>query len=157
MLTGDYFAYGSNLSSRRLRARTPSARPVRVAALEGWSLRWHKRSLDGSGKCDIVPEEGGTVWGVVYAIDLREKPRLDAAEGLGHGYEERRVEHGWTYVATDVDPSRMPYDWYKAFVVAGAREHGLPDAYVRGLEAVPARMDEDRERARRQALILEDR
>ena len=34
------------------------------------------------------------------------------------------------------DPSLTPYDWYKAFVLAGAREHGLPQDYVAALDAV---------------------
>ena len=36
------------------------------------------------------------------------------------------------YLATDdaIDDSVAPYIWYKDFVVEGAREHGLPPAYV---------------------------
>ena len=56
------FAYGSNLLTYCLRERVPSARPVTVARLAGHSLRWHKVSMDGSGKCDVeaddVPEAG---------------------------------------------------------------------------------------------------
>ena len=48
-----YFAYGSNMSSVRLRARVNSAQPLGVARLPGHRLRWHMHSLDGSGKCDI--------------------------------------------------------------------------------------------------------
>ena len=48
------FAYGSNMPSARLRGRCPSARAIGIAELRGHELRWHKRSKDGSGKCDIV-------------------------------------------------------------------------------------------------------
>lgn len=54
-----YFAYGSNMSSARLRARVPSCRPIGIAFLPGHELRFHKRSKDGSGKCDAFQVEGG--------------------------------------------------------------------------------------------------
>jgi hypothetical protein len=156
------FAYGSNLSTFRLRARTPSARPIGVAELHEHELRWHKRGRDGSGKCDV--EAGsGSVWGVVYEIAVAEKPLLDAAEGLHRGYAEREVvvvgaELGTVraslYQATDIEPSLRPFDWYKAFVLAGAREHALPTAYVERIAAVASRPDPDRARARRMRSLL---
>jgi hypothetical protein len=52
------------------------------------------------------------------------------------------------YYATDKDASLRPYHWYKALVIAGAREHGLPVSYRSRLELVvtvsdlkPARAD----------------
>jgi gamma-glutamylcyclotransferase (GGCT)/AIG2-like uncharacterized protein YtfP len=156
------FAYGSNMSSARLRARTPSARVVAIGELEGHSLRWHKRGEDGSGKCDAYPVASERMWGVVYEIDASEKPALDAAEGLHHGYEEKWVEvttaegvvTAQLYVASDSDPTVRPYDWYKAFVVHGAIEHGLPADYVEKLRRVEAATDPDRDRARRNRRIL---
>ena len=83
----NYFAYGSNLLTRRLRARVPSARPLGPALLKGHRLAWHKISRDGSGKCDITPDPGGTVWGVVFEIDPQKKCGLDRTEALGFGYD----------------------------------------------------------------------
>ena len=40
------------------------------------------------------------------------------------------------YYAIDKDPSLRPYHWYKALVIAGAREHGLPAGYRSRLELV---------------------
>lgn len=150
------FAYGSNMLLARIRERVPSARPLGIAALRGHRLCWHKAGRDGSGKCDVVAsdEHGAVVFGVLYEIDVTEKPVLDAAEGLGAGYDEQRVrlEHrgerfaASLYRATLIEPSWPPYSWYKALVVAGAREHGLPASYVASLEAVAAREDADRVR-----------
>ena len=150
-----YFAYGSNLLSARLKARTPSARARGMALLEGHALRWHMSSLDGSGKCDVVANEASHVQGVVYEIALHEKPHLDAAESLGSGYCERQlsVRMGaethpvWLYCALRTDPLAQPYDWYKGLVMAGAREHGLGADYIRDLEAVQAKADADAARA----------
>lgn len=151
------FAYGSNMLARRLRERAPSARPITVAVLTGHELRWHKVSQDQSGKCDVVQIETpqARVIGVVYEILTSEKDSLDAAEGLGNGYAEKQVvlesEGGQiqaqTYFATKIEPSLAPYTWYKALVVAGAKQYGLPEAYIHALEAATAKVDADAQRA----------
>jgi gamma-glutamylcyclotransferase len=150
------FAYGSNMLLARLRARTPSAWPLGCARLPGHRLHWHKVGRDGSGKCDIVASEdpGDAVHGVLYSIAHAEKPRLDAAEGLGQGYDERRLMlahaggavEAWAYVATHVDPALRPFTWYRALVLAGAVEHGLPAAYAARIAATPALDDPDAQR-----------
>jgi len=153
-----YFAYGSNMATRRLRAarRCPSAQAQGVAELRGYELRWHKKSKkDGSGKCDVVHGNGeARVLGVLFSIADGERGELDDAEGQGKGYERSQmaVWHGSVelqatlYVATCTDATLKPYMWYKAWVVAGAKEHGLPADYIAMLEATPA--IEDPEQAR---------
>lgn len=147
------FAYGSNMSTRRLRARTPSAQPIGIAQLGGHRLAWHKIGRDGSAKCDVVAtgRSENTVWGVLFEIAAVERPLLDAAEGLGRGYEHRvatvltgsgPVAAG-VYFATHVDPSLRPFDWYLGFVLAGAREHGLPASYLEQIQQVAAVVDPD--------------
>ena len=140
----------------RIRERCPSARPLGMAELRGHELRWHKRSRDGSGKCDVVqsaqPET--VIYGVLFEIKLSEKPDLDRVEGLGVGYTEREVQvyHNGAlraavaYVATDKDPELQPYSWYHALVVAGAKEHGLPAPYIAMLQSQPTADDHDRHR-----------
>lgn len=160
-LTFLYFAYGSNLLTRRLRERTPSARPVGVGLLRQHALRWHKAATDGSGKCDVMPCSDGDaadtqVHGMVWEIDLDDKPALDAAETLGVGYGEREVSiempgarmvRARAYVALKTDPAALPYDWYHALVLAGAREQSLPPAYLEMLEAVSTKADSDAARS----------
>lgn len=143
-----YFAYGSNMSSERLRARTPSAISLGRARLSGYTLRWHKLGRDGSGKCDIEPSAtpGTAVWGVLYEINSTEKDGLDAVEGLGVGYDEHTVgvetdtvvREAVTYKARPdkIDSALRPLHWYKAHVIRGATEHGLPGEYVRRIAAV---------------------
>jgi hypothetical protein len=152
------FAYGSNMLTQRLRARAPSARPITVAVLVGHELRWHKIGQDSSGKCDAMQVDTllASVIGVVHEIRLSEKPALDAAEGLGRGYGEKQVVlevegaeavQAQIYFATQTEASVVPYTWYKALVVAGARQHGLPEAYIATLEATVAKVDADVQRA----------
>ena len=150
-----YFAYGSNMLGQRMRARTPSARRVALATLPDFELRWHKVSRDGSGKCDIVTQPGGTVHGVLYEIAAGERPALDLAQGLGTGYREVQLEvqtasgarQALSYQATNIDSFTKPYSWYKALVVAGAREQQLDAAYIAALEAAPSWEDPDSQRA----------
>ena len=152
----NYFAYGSNMPSARLRARCPSAIAMTRAMVLGHELRWHKASKDGSGKCDLVPTDvsSSIVHGVIFQIDASELPNLDRAEGRGYGYErvelevtaDGRAQKVVTYKATKTDSSLKPYSWYHAFVLFGAREHGLPGEYIAGLEAVTTVVDPDRAR-----------
>ncbi len=158
------FAYGSNMLLARLRERVPSARMRTVATLPGHVLRWHKLGQDGSGKCDVLPSDDpqAGVVGVLFEFDLSDKPRLDAAEDLGVSYAEKQVEvqtatgpvRAWVYHAIRIDPAAVPFDWYKALVVAGAREHGLPAAYVAGLDAVGSQVDPDAARAARNFALV---
>jgi len=162
-----YFAYGSNLFSAWLRSRTPSATVLGPASLDGHALRWHKRSRDGSGKCDAqhTGAQGDRVHGVVFEIATSEKHLLDRAEP---GYAEARITvelrterlEAFTYRAQpeSIDASLVPYAWYRALVLAGAREHGLPGAYLAGLRSQLSVSDEDGGRTLRAwELLVRDR
>jgi len=141
-----YFAYGSNLSSARLLARVASARPLAPAQLLGWSLRTNKRGRDGSGKANLRSEARECVWGALYSMDPDAWPALDACE---EGYARVSVEvlthqdslQASTYVSERLTADPVPFSWYKQLIVDGAREHGLPEDWVRLLEALPARPD----------------
>ena len=162
-----YFAYGSNMCSPLLKDRVPSAEKYAIAALKGHVLKFHKISKkDGSGKCDAFetksPED--IVYGVLFEISENEKQDLDRIEGLGAGYEEKYVyvnlldeERGiraFTYYATKIDDSLKPYDWYKDFVVSGAREHNLPKVYIKLLEREESIDDSDKSRVDKNRAFL---
>jgi hypothetical protein len=89
-----YFAYGSNMSTPRLRARVPSCGFVTTAKLLGHQLCFHKRSNDKSSKCDAFHSGVDTdiIWGAVFNISAAEKKALDKAVGLGSGYNETTVD-----------------------------------------------------------------
>lgn len=161
-----YFAYGSNMFSRRLQARerTPSAIVVGTGFVAGRRLTFDKVSTDGSGKCDAERTCCLTdrVYGVLYEIDPAEKPSLDRAEGLETGYHEEPVivvtgsgtRDAITYIATAKEPALRPYHWYKALVVAGAVEQGLPAAYVDWLRTCTSQPDPNATRRAQNELVL---
>jgi gamma-glutamylcyclotransferase len=161
-----YFAYGSNMLQVRLRARVPGARLHGTALLNHHALRWHKRGRDGSGKCDIVPcdDDAAVVHGVLWAIPPDEQAALDAAEGLGRGYDilpvtvvcKSRPVPAFAYRATELEPDLQPFDWYHALVLAGADEQGLPAHYVNALRQVQTQADPDRARHHLHMALIEE-
>lgn len=154
-----YFAYGSNLCSTRMLARVPAARAVGTGHVRGRRLLFHKLGRDGSGKADARADADpdARVWGVVYAMPQADRPTLDRAEGGYRAVEVEVLMDGggrlgaflYEAVASRLDPGLRPYTWYRAYLLDGAREHGLPADYVAALEAVPAVKDPDPGRDRR--------
>ena len=140
----------------RLRKRTPSAICDGIGFLAQHRLTFDKVSSDGSGKCDAESSKYETdrAYGVLFRIRIEEEKALDDAEGLGKGYKKAEVvvatssqeRRAVAYLATKKEPSRVPYHWYKAFVLAGAVEHNLPNAYVEWLRSVPSKDDPDPDR-----------
>ncbi|MGZ5451667.1 MAG: gamma-glutamylcyclotransferase family protein [Thermoanaerobaculia bacterium] len=136
-----------------------------VARLHGHALKFHKRSVDGSAKCNFVAAPGGVVIGAIFEVPSDEKQELDRAEGLGDGYEEQEVkvvaEDGEerrvvAYVATSahMDGRLQPYTWYREYVIRGARAHGFPSVYIEAIAAVAAIPDPDQRREARELAVL---
>jgi gamma-glutamylcyclotransferase len=157
-----YFAYGSNMSQPRLRARVASAECIGTASLTDHALRFHKVGRDGSGKATIAPRPGTYVHGVVFRLDAEERPILDRHEDLGRGYEARWISverhnesplHVFTYNALLRDPSLQPYSWYLEHVLHGARENRLPPEYIEGIAATSTITDPDGARDLRERSI----
>ena len=158
-----YAAYGSNLHPIRLQKRVPSATLIGTSLLLGYSLRFHKQSsIDGSGKCNILVGESG-VYVAVFEIAESERSELDKWEGLGYGYDGHEVrldEFGVcsTYIAAPsaIDDSLSPIDWYKEYVLRGARFHGFPNEYVVRLERLTTVTDSDEDRAAREWKLVQE-
>ncbi|HCT3489993.1 gamma-glutamylcyclotransferase [Klebsiella variicola] len=160
-----YFAYGSNMSTSRLRERVPSAEALGCFALGGHDLRFHKPSKDGSGKCDayLTKNAVNIIYGVLFKIDPKEKPALDKAEGLGYGYNQKEITvtasdgslvTAVTYVATKIDNNQKPYSWYVNHVLVGAREASLPPQYIEEkIASIESIEDSNRERDMKQRAI----
>jgi len=161
-----YFAYGSNMLTRRLRKRTPSAVVIGTGFVGGHRLTFDKVSTDGSGKCNIesTNDPADRVYGVLFSIEMSEAQNLDEAEGLGSGYQKSGVHvvsptgarMAVTYIADNTNPLLLPYDWYKDFVVRGAIEHKLPAPYVRRLQTTDSQRDlNEKRRARNEAVLAQ--
>ncbi len=163
------FAYGSNMHVNRLRKRVPSATKVSNAFIEGFKLMCNKVSNTGSSKGNIVKSnnQGDIVWGVVFEIDESEKSNLDRAEGLGQGYNETTLTftdkdnnsiEAQVYLADDnsIDNQLKPFDWYKLFILDGAKQNQLPEDYIEKIESFDFEVDKDENRRNQMLKILQE-
>ncbi len=154
---------------RRLHAenRAPCAVAIGTGFVEGRKFNFNKLGVDGSGKCDIAATGNmhDRAYGVLFRISPAEKSALDVVEGVGKGYIDREVQvvtpggamTAVTYVAIMKAPALRPYHWYKAFVVAGAMEHGLPHNYIEWLRSIESQADPNtRRRKDNEAILLGD-
>lgn len=160
------------MCSARLFHRVGACRTRGTARLAGHALRFHKRSVDGSAKCDAFAtgRAADAVLGALYEVPEAAMLRLDAIEGVGAGYRradaavataEGPLVEATLYLALDsaIDPGLSPYSWYADFVRRGAAEHGLPADYIaRFIDGVAAVADPDaaRERTRRAEVVGAD-
>ena len=161
-----YFGYGSNMPRARIEGRLGPCERLGAASLSGWRLAFHKRSADGSGKCDAVrtrhPDD--RLWGALDRLTEEQMVELDRHEA---GYDRGPVEVSFgqgtlsamLYVARSdrIDPQLRPYHWYKELVLAGARELDLPCEYIASIEKVASRPAACRGRADRNRAILTGR
>jgi hypothetical protein len=107
------------------------------------------------GWASLRSEPDGLVYGVVWQLTDEDLAALDVYEDTGHGLyrrETRRVKRlaqaesldALVYVATE-QASGVPHPGYLEAVIAAARHHGLPEAYITELQgwlrrgATPAR------------------
>lgn len=162
-----YFAYGSNLHPKRLMERVPSAELIGVTTLPKHRLLFHKRSNDGSSKCNIFNSgsESDHICGAVYKINHEHKKELDRFEGRGCGYMDIQitlVHDGnkytcFTYLAqqSHIVDNLKPYHWYKKLVVIGARYLEFSASYIASIETVESMEDPNSKRRNEQELLIE--
>jgi hypothetical protein len=163
------FSYGSNMYSKRLIKRVPSADFLDIGKSHGFKVEFFKRSKDGSSKATLIrtKNKSDIIWGTISSILKKEKHLLDEAEGLGEGYNEEcipiKTETGKdictiTYIAEDsyINKELIPYRWYKRLVIEGAKENRLPKKYIEKLKLQKAKKDKNTERAKRELKILEE-
>ena len=156
-----YAAYGSNLHPLRLALRIPSSRFLGISYIPGWSLHFHKHSIDGSGKCNIV-NSGEGVYVAVYEMNEVDKSYLDAIEGTGKGYHNAYIDvpdfgscHTYLAAASHICDELTTYDWYREMVLLGCLKHGLSERYTAFVEATKNGSDPDERRSREQWQIVE--
>ena len=162
-----YFAYGSNMSIARIQHRIPRATRISSASLAGYELKFHKAGDDGSGKCDAYQHQEATkLIGVLYALRESDINSLDRIEGIGVGYNKRTVTvnltktqsvEAYMYVATKIDNTILPYDWYVRHVLCGAHENNLPQWYIeQKILSIDTKPDPDKQRMHRELAIYKE-
>jgi len=135
-----YFAYGSNLSSARLRTRVGPVTIHAPAHLPTHEHRFSKPGLDGTGKGNISPHPHRSVHGVLYELS---PPQLDHLTTFEGGY--RRVSlsvftitsptpiPALTFIALSPGNAPAPSPTYLDHYREGFLEHALPTDYARAV------------------------
>lgn len=152
-----YFAYGSNMLTERLTASTrcPSATCVDIAYAPDHTLTFTKRSIDLSGKATLSRADGSHQHGVLFEVDEKESQRLDDVEGRDYrrvnDFQVVRPDRGEieavTYIASNPETGLVPYDWYLALIVAGAKQHDLPAEQIGALLSTDYQYEDKNQRA----------
>ena len=128
-----------------------------TSLLPDYSRRFHNRGKrDGTGKCNIIAGRSG-VHVAIFVIAESDRPILDKFEGLGSGYDHKKILiDGYgecsTYIAAPhaVDDALVPLDWYREYVVRGAQFHKFPSDYISALARQAAIPDSELDRAERE-------
>ena len=160
----NYFAFGSNLNHYRIHQRIGDFDTLGIARLKNHQLVFHKRGGDFSGKCTVVPHQNHDVWGAVYILNREQKELLDYFEGVGHGYSavyydldhQGQTINSLLYQAqlNAMDEGLLPFDWYKDYVLSGAKHHQLPNNHIKYIEQTPSISDPDQKRTEENSRIL---
>jgi len=149
-----YFAYGSNLDPGTfLGRRQMQPLETRIGVLRDFELRFDLPVGPGErGVANVAASPGADVWGALYRLSHADAERLDRTEGVDRGFYHRlEVEvqthdgillAAFTYRSPFSREGRKPSRRYLDLLLTGARELGLPEAYVERLLRLPLAVDE---------------
>ena len=112
-----YIAYGSNLSEAQMRYRTPEARIVGTAELEGWRLLFKRHAT-------VEPREGCITPVLVWEISDRDERNLDLYEGFPHYYRKQELP----VVVTPLDGGDPVRLTAMVYIMADGHKKREPDA-----------------------------
>jgi len=148
-----YFAYGSNMQTATLRGRRGVAWTRAVAArTRGWRVVFDKPPLVPipHAFANLVPDPEAESFGVAFEVSAADLAHIELTEGVFVGnYSPVLVpveplapltgfpREAFSLSSEHRDARRRPSSRYMRIVIEGALEHGLPDAWIETLRAVP--------------------
>jgi gamma-glutamylcyclotransferase (GGCT)/AIG2-like uncharacterized protein YtfP len=145
-----YFAYGSNMDETQMKNRCPSAQLVGKATLHNYALAFTIYSPERKCGCaDVVPNPTRSVWGLLYAMTLKDLEALDVYEGTPVHYrrisvavvdESETAKAAETYeVVSKASTFQKPSQDYLEKLTSAAEKFSFPDAYRIFLGSIPAK------------------
>jgi len=134
------FAYGSNMSRQRLSSRISEAKFYGIGKILDKKLLCNKKSIEGSGKANLVNTPGEIVWGVLYKINDKDIHILDKIED-GYQRQTHKILINEKNVLAELYVSErltyeLPTKSYKKHIVEGAIENQLPLDYIKNLKNI---------------------
>ncbi|CAB3240956.1 unnamed protein product [Arctia plantaginis] len=154
-----YFAYGSNLLSKRIHINNPSAVYYSPAKLENHRLDFNFFVEAWNGAVStIVEDDTEEVWGVLWTLNIDQMKYLDDQEGVTLGWyfpknvtvttPDGKQILARTYQETmtpeklnkceDLPVERRPSSTYLEVIALGAIESHLPADYIAFIFSFPS-------------------
>ena len=105
----------------------------------------NKKGKDGYYPTIIKVKFNEHVPGFIYCIPQKEMKKLDKYKGLGRGYraawldaidKNGKLVHFYTCIGLKLKNNLPVHDWYREYVLTGAKDHDLPEYYINKLENV---------------------
>ncbi len=134
-----YFAYSTDLDREQMKEQCPGSESLFIAALNGHTLGFTTYSRrSGGGKADLLPAEGGSVWGGIYSVSESDLIVLDELFEAPKVYERVLLTvvgvnfvsyQAWSYQVVTKKSGLEPNEGYLAKIREGAAEWGLPKDY----------------------------
>ncbi|WP_082609743.1 gamma-glutamylcyclotransferase family protein [Bosea sp. Root381] len=131
-----YFAYGLNMDRAGMAQRCPNSRALGLARLPR-----HRFIVTRDGYASAIRDPREEVHGVLWDCSLGDIRTLDKFEELASGLYVKinqpvivpgGAKRALIYIGRSADPGK-PKPGYMETVIAGAKEFGLPESYVSGL------------------------
>ncbi|XP_066597482.1 gamma-glutamylcyclotransferase-like isoform X2 [Prorops nasuta] len=153
-----YFAYGSNLLTKRIHLSNPTAIKKNIGFIKNFRLDFNYYSRRWRGaSATIVPTKDYTVWGVVWELDICNLETLDGQEGVADKiyfpfYVDVQIPEGSILncrvyqqcnIPTEfiklkqLPQERKPSPFYLDTMISGAQENDLPLEYIKFLNLIP--------------------
>lgn len=154
-----YIAYGSNMDTRQMRYRCPTAKVIGTGQVKGYELlfRGHKRGAFAT----IEPKEGSSVPVLIWEIGPDDERHLDVYEGYPRFYgkeeievqTEEGVESIMGYLMNPGHALGMPSNEYLDTIKRGYTEAGIPlQTLYEAVEKVQERAEKETERMEREEI-----
>lgn len=133
-----YFAYGSNMDLRQMRARCQNgAQLIGIGTLFDW-----KFFINSRGYGNIVPEPKELVLGLVFRLSTNALANLDQAEGYPNLYTREvhpvtlaeRVIKPLIYIDRNTTQVGLPKPGYLEGVIEAAKRFNFSRDYIAKLE-----------------------
>jgi gamma-glutamylcyclotransferase len=138
-----YFAYGSNMDNQRLFSRIGSADKFDNGIVYGKKLWFNKLGQDGTGKANLVDDEGGIACGVLFHVNESDMIKLDKFE-VGYEREILRIKSdkngdimATSYLADCPIDFINPSKEYMEHIVQGADNNDMKHTYIEYLKTIP--------------------
>jgi gamma-glutamylcyclotransferase (GGCT)/AIG2-like uncharacterized protein YtfP len=140
-----YFAYGANLSIKRLEKNQIRFTEIGVAKVEGFAIEFSMPcEFNGKGFASLRPEPQSSAWGMLFKVNQLSLAMLDILEWVIFGsYKRIRIDvwvqnqlvrNAWVYVAKNPQKGLKPSRVYLDLILKESERLNFPPSYNSALK-----------------------